>query len=121
MGVRSETESSITAVNRVRWLYHAALDVVFPPQCAMCRKPGAWLCDGCSGLLGRLEPPLCVRCAQPFPGAAAVALRGSLCPRCEQAPLAVERVLATFLMQGAAREMVHRLKYDGWRARWRSP
>lgn len=104
-----------------RRLYQGVLDHVFPPQCAACRVMGTWLCEACAALLERLEKPYCSRCAQPL--AAGLAAEGpvggereQLCGRCGVEPLALSVISAAYLMRGPAREMVHRLKYDGWRA-----
>ncbi|MSQ14162.1 MAG: ComF family protein [Dehalococcoidia bacterium] len=93
------------------------MDLVFPPQCAACGAGGAWLCAACSARFRRLEPPFCARCTQPLLLAESAAPETSapLCARCARAPLALESISAPFLMEGPVREMVHRLKYDGWR------
>lgn len=100
-----------------RRAYGSLLDLVFPPRCAACGTGGAWLCAACSAGVRRLEPPFCARCAQPLQLAdsAAPETSAALCARCAKAPLALESIIAPFLMEGPIREMVHRLKYDHWR------
>lgn len=100
-----------------RSLYRGVLDQLFPPQCAACRTTGAWLCLACAASLERLELPYCSRCAQPLASVPPPAAgREGLCRRCAAQPLALSAVRAVYLMRGPARQLVHRLKYDGWRA-----
>lgn len=89
--------------------YAAALDLLFPPRCIGCRREGAFLCPSCLKGLPVLREPFCLRCAQPL-------ARGDRCGRCSQAPLEIDGIRATFLMEGAIREAVHRLKYQNLRA-----
>ena len=85
------------------------LDLLLPPACVGCRKEGAFLCQACEDALPRLQQPYCQRCAQPLGS-------GDLCQRCQDTPLAIDGIRSPFLMEGAAREMVHRLKYNDLRA-----
>ena len=45
----------------------SVLTVLFPQRCAVCRLPGAALCDGCRGALVRIGLPVCQRCGTPGP------------------------------------------------------
>lgn len=67
---------------------HSALDLLFPPKCAGCGKEGSYLCDVCIA---------------ESPKAPDIAAEG------------LESIIAPFQMVGAAREVVHRLKYSGLR------
>ena len=67
---------------------NAALDLLFPPKCVGCGKEGAYLCDVCIA---------------ESPKAPDVSGEG------------LETIIAPFQMEGAAREVVHRLKYSGLR------
>ena len=98
----------------MHWLTRGLLDLLFPPRCLVCRRFGGdALCAGCAGAVTWIHPPLCHRCGLPFdPGARG----GPLCARCRQAPrlpFVVGRSAAEY--DGALREAVHRLKYDGRR------
>ncbi|MFQ5860984.1 MAG: ComF family protein [Dehalococcoidia bacterium] len=88
---------------------HWALGLLFPAQCVGCGTYGSFLCAPCQGSLPRLEPPFCRLCAEPV-------RQGDLCRRCTGTPLAIEGIRAPFLMEGAIREAVHRLKYQNLRA-----
>ena len=45
----------------------SVLTVLFPQRCAVCRLPGAPLCDGCRSALVRIGLPVCQRCGAPGP------------------------------------------------------
>tara|TARA_B100000809_G_scaffold262072_1_gene312231 strand:- start:2099 stop:2755 length:657 start_codon:yes stop_codon:yes gene_type:complete len=67
---------------------HSALDMLFPPKCAGCGKEGSYLCD------------VCIAESPKAPDTAAEGLKS---------------IIAPFQMVGAAREVVHCLKYNGLR------
>jgi competence protein ComFC len=66
----------------------SALDLLFPPKCAGCGREGAYLCD------------VCIAESPKAPDATGQGL---------------EAVISPFQMVGAAREVVHKLKYSGLR------
>lgn len=82
-----------------------ALDLVFPPQCALCGTGGTLLCDACVGELPKAGGPRCLHCS--LPSAA------SLCGQCANEPPSFESLSAAFVMDGGARRLVHELKYGG--------
>lgn len=48
------------------------LDLVFPPRCCGCDRPGALLCDGCRAALPLIDPEAaCARCGAPLPSGSA--------------------------------------------------
>ncbi|HLB23736.1 MAG TPA: phosphoribosyltransferase family protein, partial [Dehalococcoidia bacterium] len=83
-----------------------ALDLLFPPQCAVCRAGGSVLCDLCVALLPLAEPPRCVRCWDDI-------RTGSRCPPCAAAPPAFVAVRSPYVHADAARDLVHLFKYEG--------
>ena len=85
-----------------------AVDLVLPPSCAACGRGGAFLCEPCESSLSRLERPFCARCAHP--GA------DRLCEACKASPPAFDGIRAVCLFEGAARQLVHSLKYANFRA-----
>ena len=89
-------------------LGRAALDLLFPPRCALCGRHGAALCDDCAGALPRAGPPRCPRCWSPLPPN-----RG--CRRCDESGsggLALEGLRSPYVFREGARELVHALKYN---------
>lgn len=83
-----------------------ALDLLFPPRCAVCGAGGCVLCELCIATLPLAEPPRCERCWDDVPS-------GSRCERCVSAPPAFSRVRSPYVHADAARDLVHLLKYDG--------
>ena len=82
----------------------AAWDLLFPPRCIGCGKPGGFLCHPCLNSLKRLSPPLCPTCAQPLQTA-------GLCQRCQSHSPEIDRIIAPFEFSGAIRLAVYALKY----------
>lgn len=90
-------------------LANGLLDLVFPPRCAVCRRPGAELCEPCSRTFTPLGPSCCAVCSTPLPAP-------GICARCQHQRPAYERVWSAFRFEGALREAVHVLKYKRRRA-----
>jgi ComF family protein len=87
----------------------AALDLVFPPRCAVCGRGGSFLCDACREALPLALPPRCPTCWQ--------RLRGSApCQDCGGHRPAFTGVRAACAFDGPARDLVHALKYKHFRA-----
>ena len=86
-----------------------SLDLLFPPKCSGCGRYGSYICASCEASLPRLVRPYCDLCAQ-------VVLKGRVCRQCLAKPLAVDRIRAPFLMEGAIRQAIHNLKYRNMRA-----
>lgn len=93
------------------WLagYVARLvDLLFPPRCAGCGRPGALFCTPCWHRVQPLRGPYCSRCGHPLPST------GSPCPACARLPLAfLDKARAAALYTSPLREAVHALKYRG--------
>ncbi len=87
----------------------AALDLVFPPRCAVCGRNGSFLCERCTEALPRALPPRCPLCWQLLRTSAACQDCGGLRP-------AFAGVRAPYAFDGPAREVVHALKYRHLRA-----
>lgn len=86
----------------------AALDLLFPPRCALCRAGGSMLCDACVALLPPADGDRCPRCWTPSAG---------LCAHCASGQvIAFISIRAPFVMEGGARDLVHQLKYGGMSA-----
>ena len=97
-------------VNLLERTSRAALDLLFPPHCALCRVGGSMLCSSCIGQLPLAEGGRCDRCWTPLP-------RAGLCAHCASDDhIAFISIRAPFVMDGEARELVHQLKYRGMSA-----
>jgi ComF family protein len=90
----------------------AALDAAYPPQCLACREivsAPASLCPACWRDMPFISRPFCERLGTPF----AVDLGGPLLsPAAIADPPVFRRARAVARYDGAARELVHKLKYS---------
>jgi ComF family protein len=82
------------------------LDLLFPPQCALCRRGGTLLCDACVATLPAASGSRCERCWMPVQGSA-------ICRHCIEQPPAFALLRAACVMDGPARRLAHELKYEG--------
>ena len=86
-------------------------DLLFPPTCILCNRPGCGrldLCDDClSGFKSNLHA--CGRCALPLP---ADAPRGSLCGRCIRREPPFDNLRAPWLYHGNTAELIRLLKFQ---------
>jgi len=90
------------------------LDLLFTPRCQVCRRfVKALICPDCAAQIVPLMPPLCRVCGEPLDP---LAKGGDLCADCrpDKRPFDLARGFAPY--QGALREAIHRLKYQGIRA-----
>ena len=97
-----------TPVSFVSDFADALLEAIAPPFCVLCRgASGAlpWLCDPCAAELPLLRGPGCLRCGAPRP------LSAPTCARCPAFPAVVCALRSAAAHDGAARELVHKLKY----------
>ncbi|MEX2247134.1 MAG: phosphoribosyltransferase family protein [Dehalococcoidia bacterium] len=85
-----------------------ALDLLFPPLCAVCGRAGAMVCESCADVLPRADGARCPVCWMPS--------RYGTCAHCQEAPPAFASIRAGFAMEGGVRLLAHRLKYDGMTA-----
>jgi ComF family protein len=87
----------------------AALDLLFPPRCALCDTGGAMLCVRCADRLPLADGRRCVRCWLPI-------ARGDRCRQCVVAPPPFASLRAGCTMDDGARRLTHELKYEGMTA-----
>ncbi|MBF6600337.1 MAG: ComF family protein [Dehalococcoidia bacterium] len=90
-------------------LSRGAIDLVFPPQCALCQRGGTLLCDACAGALPAADGGRCPRCWMASP-------RSRPCRHCRASPPAFDGLRAAYVMEAGARRLVHELKYEGMTA-----
>lgn len=82
------------------------LDLLFPPRCVNCGKPGAALCADCFGSIKIIQPPFCLRCSNMLVSADAS------CSDCRAHPHLITQIRAAAWHEGAVREAIHALKYN---------
>ncbi|GIW13598.1 MAG: amidophosphoribosyltransferase [Tepidiforma sp.] len=86
-----------------------AIDLLFPLRCAGCGTFDTALCSRCEAALAPAVGPLrCANCSAAWEGT-------DFCPRC-YGWRELAGVRAAFEHEGAARALVHRLKYQRYRA-----
>ncbi len=94
------------------------VDYLLPPACAACGgaagdEVGAGegpVCPNCRLRLRPVPEPACARCGAPLGTGEAPS-----CLECADWPDELGWVRAAFLLESPARELVHSLKYQGWR------
>ncbi len=96
-------------------LFAQLLDLVFPPLCHACKvfMPQAGrihICEPCLATARPVESPICRICGIPF-----LTEDGSdhPCGVCLKKPPPFAMARAAALHEGAIRDLIHRLKYDG--------
>lgn len=85
----------------------SALDLLYPPSCAVCGREGRFVCETCEPELPRLLAPYCMRCASPG--------REVYCRLCTATPPHFDGVTAPYVHRGPVRDLVHNLKYNNVR------
>jgi ComF family protein len=91
------------------------------PACAACAcaldHPLAGpVCAECWRSILPITPPLCDGCGDPLASWRVLGQAFPLCPRCRRSRRAVDRARAIGEYDGALREIIHALKYDGRRS-----
>lgn len=87
------------------------LDLVYPPECALCGsglQDGKALCDSCRDELPRLTDPFCEVCGEAFEGR----ISGPFsCPNCSDLSFSFEFARPAMVRDDRTLDLVHRLKY----------
>jgi ComF family protein len=83
-----------------------AVDLLFPPQCALCGAGGVRLCVACIDALMPADGRRCDSCWTPL-------ARGDVCRQCTERPPAFASIRSAYVMDGGARRLAHELKYEG--------
>ena len=88
---------------------------LLPGECLVCRRPvsaadgDALVCGLCRVRWRAVPEPVCNRCGAPREP-------DEDCRVCAEWPAGLERVRSAVVLEAGARDVVHRLKYEGW---WR--
>ena len=98
-----------TAIDRIRKLGEELLELIFPPVCLLCERPGREvICGSCREQFVLIQPPYCIRCGRPLPESAA---GGAVCGECRQSPPQFNGARAVGLHTTTLREAVLRFKF----------
>ncbi|MCY3612207.1 MAG: ComF family protein [Gemmatimonadetes bacterium] len=105
-------------MTRARTVLRGIADYLLPPACAGCggsagadiRAGFGPVCGNCRLGLPQVPFPLCSRCGAPLGTGEAPS-----CMECVEWPDGLEHAAAVCLLESPARELVHALKYQGWR------
>ncbi len=119
VGIHHAADSSFLPVKLRRIIHapflqnlaHRALNLLYPPCCALCEvnlpDAGA-LCDSCDADLPRLAEPFCQVCGEMFAGK----ISGPFdCPNCKNLKFAFEFARPAMVRDVRTLDLVHRLKY----------
>lgn len=93
-------------------LVQAAVSLLYPPTCAICRKhvrAGEYLCNGCEAKIIRIVPPFCDKCSEPFAGAINSAFT---CANCAHRTIYFDAAVAAYRGRGIVRDVIHEFKYN---------
>lgn len=89
-----------------RQMVQSALDLLFPPACAVCKKSGTVLCATCLKSIPRIQAAFCTHCG-------GVQMENGICMSCLYHPLHISGLRAASVYQGPLRSCIHALKYEG--------
>jgi ComF family protein len=101
----------------LRELVLPLLDLIFPPRCLHCGKPGEVLCYDCQAEVAVPAEPLCVLCGRALVVRPSDAGEAPRCPACAagHGPQALYGLRSARTHDGAVREAILALKYQGRR------
>ncbi len=90
--------------------FDALADLFYPQRCVACdSRASDVLCRGCYEELPRIEPPFCQRCGTP------TAFEAFVCEECKGLDFGFETARAPLRYEGVGKEVIHSLKYRGYR------
>lgn len=93
-----------------RRAFDTALNFILPPVCVSCGQAGDLFCVACRRTLTWFSHPFCPACGHSLREKGPV----SACNRCRSQGQTVSEVRAVCAFEGAARDAIHALKYDGY-------
>ena len=82
-----------------------AVDLLYPPICAVCGKPNFRLCPSCLSQIHTIDFSFCALCGKRVKGSR------TLCADCASTPIHFTAVAAWGEYEGVLREAIHALKY----------
>ncbi len=109
-----QSESLLRRIRSSRFAARAVgivIQTLLPPVCAGCGVSGHWMCPACDANTRQIVlTSVCIRCGHPDG-------TGSVCSRCEDWNSALMQCRSTYVFNGAVRQMIYKLKYQGEFAR----
>ena len=93
-------------------LFQAAVSLLYPATCAICRehiRAGEYLCDGCEAKLMRIVPPFCQKCSEHFEGSINIRFA---CANCAHRTIHFDAAVAVYRGRGIVRDVIHEFKYN---------
>jgi len=95
------------------WL-EAALGLVYPRVCQLCREHAAthtegFVCEDCRMRVRYIVPPFCQRCGLPYPGDLTTPFE---CANCRGLDLYFTSARSAVVAEGLVLEVIHRFKYQ---------
>src|SRR5215831_8363712 len=93
-------------------LFEAAVSLLYPATCAICRKQvraAEYLCGGCEAKIVRIAPPFCQTCSEPFEGSINTAFS---CANCAHRTIHFAAAVAAYRGRGIVRDVIHQFKYN---------
>lgn len=105
----------------IRTVADSLVSVLLAPTCAACdvtlefptRGP---VCDRCWDSIVPLPPPLCETCGEPLPSWRVISIENRRCARCRRRDGTISKSRSIGAYDGALREIIHAVKYDGRRS-----
>ncbi|HEY9077475.1 MAG TPA: ComF family protein [Anaerolineaceae bacterium] len=88
-------------------IYHwfwQVIDLIYPPDCSGCQKPGLRWCTDCAGKVEPLQETLCPICGVPQ-------TQPQVCAQCISNPPACDQIRSYARYTGPLRQAILRLKY----------
>lgn len=83
------------------------VEAIYVPMCATCGRRGSWVCSECIATVLPILDPACARCG----------VADAFDCECLFLPPEIERLRSVYPFRDWVRDSIHRLKYDGERAR----
>lgn len=81
-------------------------DLLFPPECVICKHGGSLLCAHCQSTIHPLRPPFCPHCGRPL-------APNEPCRNCAFRIVRLSMLRAFGRYEETLRTCIHALKYDG--------
>ena len=100
----------MSQISRVKQIGQELLELIFPPVCLVCERPGREvICASCREQFEFIAPPYCRRCGQPLPEGAK---HNMVCGQCRQQLPRFDAARAVGLHTATLRKAVLRFKFQ---------